>query len=61
MDPHMDSSDTMDETETTPGMASSSLSQSMAPTKTSGNIVVYGEYVFLSCISTQALIGTRLH
>jgi hypothetical protein len=47
MNLHMDSSDTMDGPETyTQGMAPSSLSQSMAPTKTSGNIVVFGEYCF---------------
>jgi len=47
MDSYMDSSDTMDEPETyIQGMASLSLSQSMAPTKTSGNIVVFGESIF---------------
>jgi hypothetical protein len=62
MDPHMNSSDTMDEPETyTQGMTPSSVSQSMAPTKTSGNTVVFGEYGFLCCESKQGLIGTGLH
>jgi len=62
MVPHMNSWDSMDEPETyNQGMAPSSLSQFMAPTNTSGNIVVFGEYGFLCCESTQDLIGTGLH
>ena len=48
MDPHTDSSDTKDGPETcTQGMAPSSLFQTMTPTKTSGDLVVFGEYFFL--------------
>ena len=62
MDPHMDTSDTKDGPETcTQGMAPSSLFQTMAPTETSGDLMVFGEYGFLFGESTHDLIGTGLH
>jgi len=53
MGPHRDSSDTMDEPE--------KYNQGLAPRKTSGNIVVFGECGFICCESTQDLIDTGLH
>ena len=47
MDPHTDSADTKDGTETyTYRMAPSSLFPNVTPTKTTGGHVVFGEYVF---------------
>ena len=58
MDPHTDSSDTEDTPETyTQGMAPLSLLPTMAPIKTSGDLVVFRKYGE----SEQDLIGTRLH
>jgi len=62
MDPHTDSADTKDGPETyTHGTAPSSLLPTMAPTKTSGDSVVFGEYGFLSGTSTQDPIGNGLY
>ena len=48
MDPHTDSSDTKDEHETyTQGMAPSSMFQTMAPAKTSGDLVLLASMVFM--------------
>jgi hypothetical protein len=43
------------------GMTPSSVFQTLAPTKTSGDLVDFGEYVYLCGESTQDLIGTGLH
>ena len=67
MDPHIDSSDTKDGPESyiqgmyIQGMTPSSLFQTLAPTKTSGDLVDFGEYGYLCGASTQDLIGTGLH
>ena len=62
MNPHTDSADTKDVPETnTHRMAPSSLFPTMAPTKTSGDSVVFGEYVFLSGASTQDPIGNGIY
>jgi hypothetical protein len=58
--PHMDSSDTKDRPETyTQGMAPSFLFRTTAPTKTSGDLVVFG--MFLCGESMQDLISTGLY
>jgi hypothetical protein len=62
MDLHTDSSYKEDRPETnTPGMAPLSLLSTMAPIKTSGNLVVLDQYGFLCGESKQGLIGIRLH
>jgi hypothetical protein len=43
------------------GMAPSSLVATMAQTKTPGDLVVFGEYGFLSGASMQDLIGNGLY
>jgi len=62
VDPHIDSSDTKDGPESyIQGITPSSLFQTLAPTKTSGDLVDFGEYGYLCGESTQDLIGTGLH
>ena len=61
IDPHTDSSDKKEGPETyTEGMAPSTLFQTTARNKTSGVLVVFGEYGFLCVESDQDLIGTGL-
>jgi hypothetical protein len=58
----MDSSDTKDGPEANvKGMTPSSLFQNLAPTKTSSDLVDFGEYRYLCGESTQDLIGAGLH
>jgi hypothetical protein len=62
IDTPTDSSDTENGPVTyTQGMAPLSLLQTMNLTKTSGNLVVLGEYGFLCGESKQYLIGPGLH
>ena len=62
MDTPTESSDTKHGPETyNKGMAPSSLFQTVAPTNTSDDLAVLGEYGFLGGESLQDFIGTGLH